>query len=900
MSRKTRKLIWSAPLVAVLAVAGVLALFVALEPGSVFANPLPAAPSNLEAEAASGDAGRTTLVLDWDAPAGGNVSGYRIDMSNFGGVWETLVMDTASTATTYTDMDSTLTASDTRWYRVFAVNSHGVGPVSNAVSGTTDERVNPGSVRNLRAVPNTKNPRKRLDLSWDAPAKDGGEMIVGYEIQAHLDGEWRPIGNETDMNEVTVVTKTSYPDPTNMDPGDSQLYRARAVNGTEELEVTAADTGTSASEDDDASEKWVQVTGKTQEPAAPGQITGLTAVNTGETEISLYWYDPEDTGGWRISGYVIQAHRQGKKFQAFPTDAQLAITTATAPTLTANVATGVDNANWIMPAPAADAVVAPENPHQARFTGIVGRIDPDDADNIAVQQRWYFRVYAITTDHGPDNDLDEADDNVIRRSRSASNTASDTAGGRATFDHDGDEGNAPLVDPLAPPGIDATSQGNNPSDAKEQRIDLDLTLNGTLVVEGVVVKEQIAYRIDYSKDGVRGWKLLERSTRFTDFSEERDYADDNGLGYDEERSYRVFAIGGRSTDVGPSSDIASGDTAMSTAPEAPTGVTASSPSLRSIQASWTAPKDNGGKPIVKYLAQWVLDDEDNVAEHADFTNTDTDASASLADDTTDDAMTTGTFKLDSDLMDDTVYVFRVAAVNKDGDMDRPATDPVLTETGAPDWSDPVLFNTTEAAKPNAVEGLTAEAASDTSGLVTGVNLLWNKPSGDIDIMDYDIEVQDEEGDWANPENGEGVTKNRTWYTDPDEPEADEVRKYQVRASNGAGEGPWTMVYYPRDPAADHAHGTTGPTNVMASSDAAGELMLTWEGGANADSYLLIAVNMADTSDYETMIVGDGAAQMGTVTGLTSGVNYLGIVVALQGTGANQTFSYGASGVQAVQ
>ena len=47
MSRKTRKLIWSAPLVAVLAVAGVLALFVALEPGSVFANPLPAAPSEL-------------------------------------------------------------------------------------------------------------------------------------------------------------------------------------------------------------------------------------------------------------------------------------------------------------------------------------------------------------------------------------------------------------------------------------------------------------------------------------------------------------------------------------------------------------------------------------------------------------------------------------------------------------------------------------------------------------------------------------------------------------------------------------------------------------------------------------------------------------------------------------
>ena len=33
MSRKTRKLIWSAPLVAVLAVVGALAMFAALSPG---------------------------------------------------------------------------------------------------------------------------------------------------------------------------------------------------------------------------------------------------------------------------------------------------------------------------------------------------------------------------------------------------------------------------------------------------------------------------------------------------------------------------------------------------------------------------------------------------------------------------------------------------------------------------------------------------------------------------------------------------------------------------------------------------------------------------------------------------------------------------------------------------
>ena len=38
MSRKTRKLIWSAPLVAVLAVAGALAMFVALSPNGAQAD----------------------------------------------------------------------------------------------------------------------------------------------------------------------------------------------------------------------------------------------------------------------------------------------------------------------------------------------------------------------------------------------------------------------------------------------------------------------------------------------------------------------------------------------------------------------------------------------------------------------------------------------------------------------------------------------------------------------------------------------------------------------------------------------------------------------------------------------------------------------------------------------
>ena len=44
---------------------------------------------------------------------------------------------------------------------------------------------------------------------------------------------------------------------------------------------------------------------------------------------------------------------------------------------------------------------------------------------------------------------------------------------------------------------------------------------------------------------------------------------------------------------------------------------------------------------------------------------------------------------------------------------------------------------------------------------------------------------------------------------------------------------------------------TRPMDVKAVSNVPGELAITWEGGDNADSYLLIAVNLQDTADYKT-------------------------------------------------
>ena len=912
MSRKTRKLIWSAPLVAVLAVAGALAMFAAQGTGSVFANPLPDAPMNLEVEAASGDAGRTTLVLNWDAAA--NAAGYRIDISDQGAVWETMMMDTGSTATSYTD--DTLTADDTRWYRVFALNRHGIGPVSNPDSGTTDDKVSPGSVMNLTVSPNPDKPYHELDLSWEAPTMNGGEKIVGYEIQIHTGGQWEALEGTAGDGNVTATTDTEYTyAPTEtvggntvpaLDPGDSRRFRVRAVNGPGAL-TTGADVDINDDEDS-VSEDWVQKTGTTKAASAPGQVTGLTAVNASATTINLYWYDPEDTGGFDIAGYLIQAHRQGKKFKPVPKDDDLEIA---ADVTTTALGTGdtLNNHNQFIAAN--DATTA----HQVVFTSTPLDHDGDGGDgtNGTTADRhvkWYFSVYALTFDNGTNEATDtegEADD-VIRRSSKGSSKASATAAARTTFDHDDDTGTTGL-DKLAAPGISATpTTGADAVAAQKQKIILSLTLDGTLVDTATdpdtIHVQQIAYRIDYSDDEAKSWKLLERDTRFTGFSEDRDYTDDDGLGFDEDRRYRVFAIGDHAfNDVGLSSAMATGMTAASTAPKAPTGAMAMSPSLRSIHASWTAPKDNGGQPVVKYILQWVPDDGDDVAETADF-NTGTNPEAETADrqhTVTKDAMAMVEFDFPTTptrmpaLKDDTVYVFRVAAVNKtaaDPPVDRPATDPIVEDgtAGAPNWSKPVLFDTTEAAKPNAVEGLTSEAATDASGNITGVNLLWNKPSDKIMISNYDIEFLDEDGDWVNPTgDAENATPNRTSYTDPDDYTAEDiaagvVRKYRVRATNMAGEGPWTMVYYPRDPDT-HTHVAPSGT-IPAQSVTVGETETVNAAGYFSDNTGATYEAESDDTDVATVMV-DGSTV--TITGVSVGTANITVTATSGAVEAEQMF-----------
>ena len=336
MSRKTRKLMWSVPIVAVLAIVGALAMFTAQGPGSVFASPLPGVPMNVEANPASGNAGRTTLMLTWDAVA--DATGYRIDVSDDSFVWETLVTaDDEHTANSYTD--DTLTASDVRWYRVFAVNDHGEGPVSDPAEGMTNAKGKPGAVQNFTA---TAMGQREIKLSWDPPADNGGEKITGYEIQYYkvdgaqaTDAAWFGLlsdgtgTDETGAVPYLVVTEADrmknggYADKDSatlsLDPGDMRRYRIRALNADDPTTGVTADDRTDA-EAPGTTDGWVRAQATTGAATAPTPPTGLTAVNTAAGEIALYWFAPElmDNGGWPVTDYLIQVRRVGADWPDIP------------------------------------------------------------------------------------------------------------------------------------------------------------------------------------------------------------------------------------------------------------------------------------------------------------------------------------------------------------------------------------------------------------------------------------------------------------------------------------------------------------------------------------------------------------------------------------------------------
>ena len=275
MSSKTRRLMWSVPLVAVFAVAGALAIFAAQMPNVAFAAP-PGAPTLDSVNAMSA----MQIDLSWSPASGVDAAtGYMIEVStDQAASWSELVANTRSADITYKDMG--LSAGQRRHYRVSAINADGTSPPSNIENAITWSK--PAAPMGLTAMAGNgadllANGDVQIHLMWtDVPTTDGSSVISAYQVEASRSpsGPWTVLKKD-------IAASTEMYSHTGLMADQTWYYQVSAINsvGTG-APVTAMAT-----------------TWKT--PAAPTGFTAMPDSKMGHTHIKLSWskVSAPETGG---------------------------------------------------------------------------------------------------------------------------------------------------------------------------------------------------------------------------------------------------------------------------------------------------------------------------------------------------------------------------------------------------------------------------------------------------------------------------------------------------------------------------------------------------------------------------------------------------------------------------
>ena len=204
MSSKTRKLIWSVPLMATLAVVGALAVFVAL--GLPNANPAHAQADVPPAQAPQSvmtAPGPNRLKVTWVPPNNAtlyDITGYKVDWRETDAVGTAYADADTATVSGVTTLEHIITGLDNTisyTVRVSAVNAVGVGVASMEKAGMPATVV-PDAPTGVMA---TSIGARDVTITWVAPDFNGGASVTAYRVTSNGD-------DPTDGS--TPVTGTSH------------------------------------------------------------------------------------------------------------------------------------------------------------------------------------------------------------------------------------------------------------------------------------------------------------------------------------------------------------------------------------------------------------------------------------------------------------------------------------------------------------------------------------------------------------------------------------------------------------------------------------------------------------------------------------------------------------------
>ena len=639
---------------------------------------VPGAPTGLQATAS----GTTRINLSWTAPAntgGRPIIGYRIEESpNGNSSWTTLEANTNSTNSTYPRTG--LSGGTTRHYRVSAINSNGAGAPSNVDDATTGTSV-PDAPTSLTA---TASGTTRINLSWTAPASDGGSRITGYRIEESPDGN----SSWTTLEADTISTRTTYPH-TGLSGGTTRHYRVSAINSN----------GAGAPSN---------VDGATTGTTVPGAPTVLTATASGTTRINLSWTAPASDGGSPITGYRIESSPNGNSSWT-----TLVATTGGASTTHSDTGLpGGTTRHYRVSAINSNGAGAASNvAGTTTGTSVPGAptaLTATASGTARINLSWTAparnggtRITGYRIEESPDG------------TSSWTDLVTDTSDTRTIYSHAGLSGGTTRhyrVSAInsngagAPSSVDSATTGTSVPGAPTAlsarasgttQVDLSWTApasDGGSPVTG--------YRIEESPDGNSGWTVLVATTGSPATTYSR-----TGLPSGATRHYRVAAV--NTNGAGAPSNTAS-TTTGTTVPGAPTSLTAAASGTARIDLSWTAPASDGGIRITGYRI------ESSLGSGSSWT---------VLVATTGNTRTTYS---DTGLSGGTTRYYRVSAINTNGAGAHSNVDGATTGTTVPDAPTDLAARVSENIRINLSW---ARPASDGGSLVTGYRIEISSDGG---------------------------------------------------------------------------------------------------------------------------------------------------------------------------
>ena len=220
---------------------------------------------------------------------GAAITGYRIEVSTTGaGGWSDLVANTNSTSRRYSHTE--LNPSDTRHYRVSAINSVGTGDPSNVASG-----------RAMNTPPTVIS----------SETSRTGESVILFLDEA-------PYSRSTpDKSAFTVKVDGNAFTPTNaffLAPSRIVLTLASPVRPGETVTVSYTKPSTNPLQDAGGLETESFTDFPVENnipPIEPDAPTNLQARGVSTTKIDLFWDAPANTRGADITGYRIEVSTTG-------------------------------------------------------------------------------------------------------------------------------------------------------------------------------------------------------------------------------------------------------------------------------------------------------------------------------------------------------------------------------------------------------------------------------------------------------------------------------------------------------------------------------------------------------------------------------------------------------------